>query len=82
MKHKTIRDGWIGYLERVIPSGASPVQVQETRRSFYAGAAHVMNLLAAVGDDPTITEDEGVKILDERAKEVENFASDIRNNRA
>jgi len=82
MKHKTIRDGWIKYMELVMPSGASSVQIQETRRAFYAGASHILHLLAVIGDDPSLTEDEGAKIIEDRAQEVDNFASDVMNNRA
>ena len=34
-----IHDNWVDYLDRVLPRNAGSVQVIETRRAFYSGAA-------------------------------------------
>lgn len=34
-----LAETWQSYRDQVIPAAASPVQVQECRRAFYAGAA-------------------------------------------
>lgn len=38
---------WQEYRGRVVPRDAPPVQLQETRRSFYAGAWAVLSRLSA-----------------------------------
>lgn len=40
----TIRDQWESYAREVLPKDAGPVQVQETRRAFYAGARAMQGL--------------------------------------
>ena len=50
---RTIGEQWETYNDLVLPSSASPVQRQETRRAFYGGAhAALQALLNNVGDDP------------------------------
>jgi hypothetical protein len=53
---KIIEAAWISYAERVIPATAPPVQYQECRRAFYAGAgglfAGIMTVLDP-GAEPT-----------------------------
>ena len=53
---KYIAKGWESYRSMVIPPDASPVQLQESERAFYAGAAilwkSVMQGLDS-GDDAT-----------------------------
>ena len=42
---QTVHDQWVSYLEQVMPSNAGPIQIQETRRAFYAGAFALCSLL-------------------------------------
>lgn len=51
-----IADEWQKYLRLVVPHGAPDVQVQETRRSFYAGASACLDTILSFlegGEDPT-----------------------------
>jgi hypothetical protein len=35
---KTVFQEWTNYLEKIVPQGASDLQIEEIRRAFYAGA--------------------------------------------
>ena len=53
---KYIESGWAGYRHVVIPADASEVQVNESRRAFFAGAAclfETIMLAASPGVEPT-----------------------------
>jgi len=45
-----IADGWDSYRSEVVPPDALPVQVQETRRAFYAGARHLLSGILLMAD--------------------------------
>lgn len=47
---KKLSDSWIGYRTKVLREDAGPVQVDETRTAFYAGAACLFDIL--MGLDP------------------------------
>lgn len=58
-----IERGWVQYAERVLPKNAPRIQMQECRRSFFAGAAHLFGALTdAVGADE-VSEDAGMDIM-------------------
>jgi hypothetical protein len=42
---------WEKYLRQVMPSGAGAVQIEETRRAFYAGGFAVFSAFLALDDD-------------------------------
>ena len=44
---RTLEDCWESYLKAIIPDDAPDVQVNETRRAFYAGAVSVWSMLMA-----------------------------------
>jgi hypothetical protein len=41
-RHRTVRDEWNEYRQKVLPPTAPPIQVRECRRAFYAGAEMLM----------------------------------------
>lgn len=41
-KGMIIELGFLGYLERVIPSNAPEIQILESRKAFFAGAKHLL----------------------------------------
>lgn len=71
----TIKGQWDRYFKEVVPRNASPIQIMETRRTFYA-ASHVMLLMMRDGV-ATLPEDQGVKKLDALHKECIDFANAI-----
>lgn len=44
-------DAWKSYAAAVIPSGADVIQIEETRRAFYAGMSTMFGLVLAVDDE-------------------------------
>lgn len=73
---RLVRDGWYSYAEKILPKNAPPVQRQETRRAFYAGAWELLCRYAEVGE-PEISEDEGVEVLEATKREIETFYTSI-----
>jgi len=45
-----ILEGWNSYRREVMPKDCGPVQLEETRRGFYAGASHLFFVLQTVLD--------------------------------
>lgn len=78
MTKKLIENGWNPYAEHVLPSGASAVQKQETRRAFYAGAGLLFEAITnAVGPDD-VSEDAGMVILESVDAEIRAFLRDVK----
>jgi hypothetical protein len=50
MPTNTVRDEWNSYTRELL-AGAPPIQIQECRRAFYAGAAAIITLLVTIPDD-------------------------------
>ena len=53
---RLIAKAWEGYLDMVVPNGASNVQKNETRQAFFAGASVLFHALMGAleeGDDMT-----------------------------
>ncbi|MBN3949411.1 MAG: hypothetical protein HWQ38_24275 [Nostoc sp. NMS7] len=72
----TISSHWQSYEAQVLPKGCSPVQLQETRRAFYAGAVSVLALMAKLSEEE-ITEEEGSDIIEELMQESRDFTARI-----
>jgi hypothetical protein len=69
----TLADLFDSYRKRVIPAGASDVQLTECRRAFYAAAySMLMLLLNDIGGD-AMSEEDGVAVLDALKAECEAF---------
>lgn len=64
---------WQSFRANVIAANASDIQLIEMRRAFYAGAASLMGICHAVGDD-NVTEDEGEMILKNCEIELDIFS--------
>jgi hypothetical protein len=75
-KGRLIRDGWQDYAEKVLPADAPPVQKQETRRAFYAGAWEILMRMADLGE-PDISEDQGAEVLEATKREIERFVASV-----
>lgn len=72
----SVRDGWNEYLRLVLPAGAPPVQVQECRRAFFAGAAQVVLIMERIGEDD-VSENAGVEILEATRQELQRFVAAV-----
>jgi hypothetical protein len=72
-----IERGWLQYAERVLPKNAPKIQVQESRRVWYASAAHLFSALTdAVGPDD-VSEDAGMDIMEGVQAELDAHVRDV-----
>jgi len=76
MKVTSVAESFAGYRRDVIPDDASPVQVEECRRAFYAGAYFLLMHLATSFDDET-PDEEGIAELEQLKTECEAFAASL-----
>jgi hypothetical protein len=70
--HRTIRQEWLEYVERVGLRGAHATQLVDTRRAFYAGAIGMQQCMIDVSG-PGVTEDEGARFFEARRQECLSF---------
>ena len=74
---RTVKSGWQGYLENVVPKEAGEVQIKETEAAFYAGALVTMHLgLEAAGIEDI---DEAEKAYSKLNDEIMTFAKEKAN---
>jgi hypothetical protein len=74
---KLIEKSWDSYKQLVVPGNASPVQIDETRKAFYAGAAGVLEAVLTClgpGEEPT---DADLKMMDSIKAEIDAFIAGI-----
>lgn len=73
---ETLFSAWRSYLTTLIPADAPPIQREECRRAFYAGAVCMFSLTlkATEPKDETVCEDN----LSALHKELEAFTIDLR----
>lgn len=77
-----IKEQWESYVRQVLPETAGPVQCQETRRAFYAGAQALLSILTAgTSDDAEVTESD-MSLLEGIQRELEQFYRDVQGGRA
>lgn len=72
----TIAEQWAVLEAAVIPKNAPPVQRQEMRRAFYAGAEAMLRLQWGVGDK-AVSEDAGVAMMEGWHEECRLFAQQV-----
>jgi len=54
----------------------SRVQYEETRKAFFAGATAMLRMIQAIGDD-SVSEEDGVMVLDAVEEECVQFSKDL-----
>lgn len=72
---------WESFVRAVMPRNAPAVQRQEMRRAFYAGAWAMLCAFREIGED-SVSEDEGVAVMERLKTEVETFYGQVRKGRA
>jgi hypothetical protein len=71
----TVAEAFEDYRTHVLPQGAPPIQIEETRRAFYAATyLTLMHLMNDIGSEAT-SEEEGVAHLEALKAECEGFAA-------
>lgn len=73
---KTVFEQWKSYERSVVPPDAPPVQREECRRAFYAGAAATFGLVMAATDPEN--EDECAANLTALSDEIKSMPKDLR----
>ena len=76
MKQLRVLEEWNSYRTTLL-DGASPIQIQECRRSFYAGAQALFFMIInglTPGSEP---EPADLEMLDQITEELKEFASDV-----
>jgi hypothetical protein len=78
----TVARWWREYAEKIIPANAPPVQKQECRRAFYAGAAAFLDAMMSglSADSEPTAEDEAH--MERLSSELHQFARDVKAGRA
>jgi hypothetical protein len=74
---KVIETAWQDFALKVIPAGAPPIQITESRKAFYAGAMCLLDSLMKVlgpGKEPTESD---LLIMDGVQKELAQFLKDL-----
>jgi hypothetical protein len=61
-----------------MPKTAGPVQIEETRRAFYAGS-YITLMSIATGIEEDTPDDEGVVMLERLKAECETFLANVKN---
>jgi hypothetical protein len=67
-----LKEAWESFVKNVMPAAAPAIQHQEMRRAFYAGAYSMLVLVTEAAPD-SISEDEGVALLEGLAQECAAF---------
>ena len=75
-KHADLDAGWDDYRKMVVPSGAGTNQIEETRRSFYAGAAVIMGFFQEMTDSE-LNPIEGAAAVESLHLQMEAFLESI-----
>jgi len=70
----TIQEQWEQFRKLIVPADAPPVQVQEMRRSFYAGVEAMLRIQLAFA---AYEEDTAVVMLEGIYDECTRFAEDV-----
>lgn len=80
---RTVASAWEDFKSKAFGNQEiHPIQEQEMRRAFYAGAYYMLNAFARIGEDDSISEDAGAAILDGYEQELRQFAKDVKEGRA
>lgn len=77
MNTKGLEAGWREFERTVVPAEAGPIQRQETRRAFYAGAIHLFGHVTgsiSPGDDVTEAD---LRILTDLQAEMDQYVKDL-----
>jgi hypothetical protein len=71
-----VMDGWESFKAAVMPPDAPPVQIQEMRRAFFAGAWLLLTEMRAYMTDD-VSEEQGVAFLEGLKSEMERFQHQV-----
>lgn len=81
---KTIAAEWASFEEALLKD-APPIQRQEMRRAFYAGAQTFLGIMTghlSETEDPDEVTEEDMNLLETLSNELEQFGKDVQEGRA
>ena len=82
VKRQLMAEQWDEFARKVLPVNCSPVQRQEMRRAFYAGAQAILfRVIAAFAPETEPTEAD-LQVMDDVNQELETFAKMVQQGRA
>lgn len=70
---KLVEAGWAGYLIDVVPPNATPVEIENQRLAFYAGAHHLFESIVTMFGDDVEPSGDDIDKLDSVANELADF---------
>lgn len=76
-KANLIAATWLTYLDKVVPNGAPPIQIQESKRAFFGGVTALLGIMQTIGERDDIDEESGAKILGLIDDECRQFVADV-----
>jgi hypothetical protein len=81
-KRLLMAEQWDQFARAVLPRDASPIQKQEMRRAFYAGAQGILfRVIASFAPESEPTEDD-LRIMSDLERELSDFAESVKAGRA
>lgn len=72
-KGKLIEAGWVGLRLAAIPLDAPPVQLEEMRNAFFAGAQHLFSSIMTILEPEAEPTDKDLARMDQIHAELEGF---------
>jgi hypothetical protein len=75
---KTLDAQWSEFAGQVIPVDALPVQRIEMKRAFYGGAHVILSMMFHAVGPESVSEEEGIKLLETWHRECEVFVASQR----
>ena len=82
MKRRLMAEQWDSFARGVLPAGVSPVQKQEMRRAFYAGAQAILFKVIQSFAPETEPTDADLQIMTDLDQELRDFGADVKAGRA
>jgi len=74
---RRFRTEWLDYVARVMPPNVSAVQLQETRRAFYAGAQSLLALVMRDLEPDAEPTENDIALMEALHAELQQFARDV-----
>jgi hypothetical protein len=71
-----VQDAWDKFRELTIPPGATPAQLDDMQRAFYAGALVLYTSVLLIGQ-PSVSEDVGEQLIGSIGRELESYTATL-----
>jgi len=75
---KIIEGGWLGFRLAVLPDNASPVQVNEMHKAFFAGSLHLFSSIMSILDPGAEPTEKDLQRMDLIHRELMEFEDQLR----